>query len=165
MPPPSTLRPRGRAPKNAGHRDRPCRDTSLPRNQPRCPGDGSCPRHLRHPRGQLESVGGGFHGGSPQGVRVGFREGVRAGRAFLLCLGTLGLCSQPALSEDETRTRGGGVGLGLECSHRWGAPEISKGREQKRRPSPTCGPSVHWGSPGMGASPGPKSLGACCGFL
>ena len=59
----------------------------------------------------------------------------------------------------------GGCGLGLECSHRWGAPEISKGREQKRRPSPTCGPSIHWGSPGTGASPGPKSLGACCGFL
>lgn len=121
MPPPSTLRPRGRAPKEAGHRDRPCRDTSLPRNQPRCPGDGSCPRHLGHPRGQLASVGGGFHGGSPQGVRLGFREGARAGGAFLLCLGTLGLCSQPALSEDGTRTQGGGrCRLGLECSHRWG---------------------------------------------
>lgn len=108
-PPPSALRPQGRAPKNAGHQEWPCRDTSLPRNQPCCPGDGSCPRHLRHPRGQLASVGRGFHGGSPQGVRLGFREEARAGGAFLLCLGTLGLCSQPAVSEDGTRTRGGGV--------------------------------------------------------
>lgn len=54
------------------------------------------------------SVGGGFHGGSPEGVQRRLREGARAGGTFLLCSGTLGLCSRLALSEDGTRTVGGG---------------------------------------------------------
>ena len=60
------------------------------------------------PTGAISKCGRGFHSGSPQGVRLGLRQGARAGGPFLLCPGTLGLCSQPALSEDGTRTMGRG---------------------------------------------------------
>lgn len=46
-------------------------ETSQHQIQPCCLDNGSCPRHPRHPQGQLVSVGEGFYGGGPKGVHQG----------------------------------------------------------------------------------------------
>lgn len=136
--PPSTLHPAGeglwggRAPRNGHRRDTACIGTS------RCPGNGSRPWNPRHPRGQLSNVGGSFHGGSPEGVQPRLWKGAGG-----LCPGTVGFCSGPAVSEDQTRALGGGQtwarvppSLGV-LNQPWG-----KGRKGAQGPLPD--PASTW---------------------
>lgn len=46
-------------------------ETSQHQIQTCCLDNGSCPRHPRHPQGQLVNVEEGFYGGSPKGVHQG----------------------------------------------------------------------------------------------
>lgn len=116
------------------------------------------------PRGQLASVGGGFHGGSPQGCGWGFQEGKGQQDTFLLHPGTLGLCSQLSL-----RT---GLGPGVGWGGRLGMIECSllgvllksarRGAEGDRVPH--VGPASTGGAltPGTGRPPLAPKEAECC---
>ena len=162
LPYPAPLPPAGEGPQGGkaprkGH----CRNTSRHRSQPCCPGDGSCRRHPRHPQGQLSSVGGSFHGGSPEGVQPRLWERARARGTFLLCPGTVGFYSRPAVSEGRTGPWVGGR-LGLESPPPLGVltQPGRRGRTGDRAPLP--GPSLHVGGPpptGARGLPAGKRLG------
>lgn len=102
-----------------------------------------------HPRGQLVSVGGGFHGGSPEGLQPGFGRGRGPAGPFFFVLDTLGLCprlARQAFCANRTRITGGvwtWVRTTLPRGQLLNLPW--EGAEQGI--SPTSGPSIHLGIP------------------
>lgn len=96
------------------------------------------------PMGAIRECGRGFPWRQSQGGAAGLREGARASGTFLLCLGTLGLCSRwlSLWTGPGPWVEGG---LGLESTDPWVSRTSGAGGRTGDR-IPLLGPASTWGA-------------------